>query len=95
MLRNSPVPIGTVPIYEALELVDGNPDDLTWEIMREVLIRQAKQGVDYFTIHAAVRKEHIPLTKNRVTGIASRGGSIMAKWCMTHNQENFLYTHFI
>lgn len=95
MLRNSPVPIGTVPIYEALELVDGNPDDLTWEIMREVLIRQAKQGVDYFTIHAAVRKEHIPLTKNRVTGIVSRGGSIMAKWCMTHNQENFLYTHFI
>ena len=94
IIRNSPVPIGTVPIYEALELVGGDPKDLSWEIMRDVLIRQAKQGVDYFTIHAGVLKDYIPLTKNRVTGIVSRGGSIIAKWCMVHKKENFLYTYF-
>lgn len=94
ILRNSPVPIGTVPIYQALEKVGGVAEDLDWEIMRDVLIEQAEQGVDYFTIHAGVLKNHIPLTKNRVTGIVSRGGAIMAKWCMAHNQENFLYTKF-
>ena len=94
ILRNSPVPIGTVPIYQALEKAGGVAENLTWEIMRDVLIEQALQGVDYFTIHAALLKEHIPLTKNRVTGIVSRGGAIMAKWCMEHKQENFLYTHF-
>lgn len=94
ILRNSPVPIGTVPIYQALERADGMAENLSWDIMREVLIEQAKQGVDYFTIHAALLKEHIPLTKDRVTGIVSRGGAIMAKWCMEHQQQNFLYTHF-
>lgn len=94
ILRNSPVPIGTVPIYQALEKVGGIPEELTWEIMRDVLIEQAEQGVDYFTIHAGVLKDYIALTKNRVTGIVSRGGAIMAKWCMAHKQENFLYTKF-
>ncbi len=94
ILRNSPVPIGTVPIYQALEMVGGIAEDLSWEVMRETLIQQAEQGVDYFTIHAGVLKEHIPLTRNRVTGIVSRGGAIIAKWCMAHNKENFLYTHF-
>ncbi len=94
ILRNSPVPIGTVPIYQALEKVDGNPEDLTWEIFRDTLIEQAEQGVDYFTIHAGVRLQYVPLTAERVTGIVSRGGSIMAKWCLSHHKENFLYTHF-
>lgn len=93
ILRNSPVPIGTVPIYQALEKA-GAPEDLTWEIFRDTLIEQAEQGVDYFTIHAGVRLAHVPLTANRVTGIVSRGGSIMAKWCLAHHQENFLYTRF-
>ena len=94
IVRNSPVPIGTVPIYQALEKVDGRAEDLTWEIFRDTLIEQAEQGVDYFTIHAGVRLAHIPLTAKRVTGIVSRGGSILAKWCLAHHQENFLYTHF-
>ena len=94
ILRNSPVPIGTVPIYQALEKVGGIPEKLTWEIFRDTLIEQAEQGVDYFTIHAGVRLSYIPLTANRVTGIVSRGGSIMAKWCLAHHKENFLYTHF-
>lgn len=94
ILRNSPVPIGTVPIYQALEKVDGKPEDLTWELFRDTLIEQAEQGVDYFTIHAGVRLQYVPLTADRVTGIVSRGGSIMAKWCLAHHQENFLYTHF-
>lgn len=94
ILRHSPVPIGTVPIYEALEKVDGNISELSWDIFREVLISQAEQGVDYFTIHAGVLRQFIPLTEKRVTGIVSRGGSIMAKWCLLHRQENFLYTHF-
>ncbi|MFN0061638.1 MAG: phosphomethylpyrimidine synthase ThiC [Myxococcaceae bacterium] len=94
ILRNSPVPIGTVPIYQALEKVDGKAEALTWELFRDTLIEQAEQGVDYFTIHAGVRLAHIPLTAKRVTGIVSRGGSIMAKWCLTHHQESFLYTHF-
>ena len=94
ILRNSPVPIGTVPIYQALEKVDGKAEDLTWEIFRDTLIEQAEQGVDYFTIHAGVLLRHVPLTAKRVTGIVSRGGSIMAKWCLAHHQENFLYTHF-
>ena len=94
ILRNSPVPIGTVPIYQALEKVGGVPEKLTWEIFRDTLIEQAEQGVDYFTIHAGVRLSYIPLTANRVTGIVSRGGSIMAKWCLAHHKENFLYTHF-
>ncbi len=94
IIRNSPVPIGTVPIYEALEKVDGRPAELTWEIFRDTLIEQAEQGVDYFTIHAGVLLRYIPLTINRVTGIVSRGGSIMAQWCLAHHQENFLYTHF-
>lgn len=94
ILRNSPVPIGTVPIYQALEKVDGKPEDLTWEIFRDTLIEQAEQGVDYFTIHAGVRLQYVPLTAERITGIVSRGGSIMAKWCLSHHQENFLYTHF-
>ncbi|HCT41577.1 MAG TPA: phosphomethylpyrimidine synthase ThiC, partial [Moraxellaceae bacterium] len=94
ILRNSPVPIGTVPIYQALEKVDGVAEDLTWEIFRDTLIEQAEQGVDYFTIHAGVLLRHVPLTAKRVTGIVSRGGSIMAKWCLAHHQENFLYTHF-
>ena len=94
ILRNSPVPIGTVPIYQALEKVGGVPEDLTWEIYRDTLIEQAEQGVDYFTIHAGVRLAYVPLTANRVTGIVSRGGSIHAKWCLAHHQENFTYTHF-
>ncbi len=94
ILRNAPVPIGTVPIYQALEKVGGRPEDLSWEIMRDTLIEQAEQGVDYFTIHAGVLLRFIPLTQNRVTGIVSRGGSIMAMWCLAHHQENFLYTHW-
>ena len=94
ILRNSPVPIGTVPIYQALEKVDGKAEELTWEIYRDTLIEQAEQGVDYFTIHAGVLLRYIPLTARRVTGIVSRGGSILAKWCLTHHKENFLYTHF-
>jgi len=94
ILRNSPVPVGTVPIYEAVEKVGGKAEELTWEIFRDTLIEQCEQGVDYFTIHAGVLKNFIPLTANRVTGIVSRGGSIMAKWCLAHNQENFLYTHW-
>lgn len=94
ILRNAPVPVGTVPIYQALEKVDGRPENLTWEVFRDTLIEQAEQGVDYFTIHAGVRLAHIPLTANRVTGIVSRGGSIMAKWCLAHHTESFLYTRF-
>lgn len=94
IIRNSPVPIGTVPIYQALEKVGGIAEDLTWELFRDTLIEQAEQGVDYFTIHAGLRLHHIPLTANRLTGIVSRGGSIMAKWCLAHHQENFLYSHF-
>jgi phosphomethylpyrimidine synthase len=94
ILRNSPVPIGTVPIYQALEKCGGKPEELTWEIVRDTLIEQAEQGVDYFTIHAGVLFDYIPLTAKRLTGIVSRGGSILAKWCMTHKKENFLYTHF-
>jgi hypothetical protein len=94
ILRNSPVPIGTVPIYQALEKVNGKAEDLTWEIFRDTLIEQAEQGVDYFTIHAGVLLRFVPLTANRMTGIVSRGGSIMAKWCLAHHQENFLYTHW-
>ncbi|NKF22269.1 phosphomethylpyrimidine synthase ThiC [Solimonas marina] len=94
ILRNSPVPIGTVPIYQALEKVNGKAEELTWELFRDTLIEQAEQGVDYFTIHAGVLLRYIPWTANRVTGIVSRGGSIMAKWCLAHHQENFLYTHF-
>ncbi len=94
ILRNSPVPIGTVPIYQALEKVGGKAEDLTWELYRDTLIEQAEQGVDYFTIHAGVLLRYVPLTAKRVTGIVSRGGSIMAKWCLAHHQESFLYTHF-
>ncbi len=94
IIRNSPVPIGTVPIYQALEKVNGKAEDLTWELFRDTLIEQAEQGVDYFTIHAGVLLRYIPLTAKRVTGIVSRGGSIMAKWCLAHHQESFLYTHF-
>jgi phosphomethylpyrimidine synthase len=94
ILRNSPVPIGTVPIYQALEKVDGRAEELTWELFRDTLIEQAEQGVDYFTIHAGVRLRYVPLTAGRVTGIVSRGGSIMAKWCLAHHRENFLYTRF-
>ena len=94
ILRNSPVPIGTVPIYQALEKVDGKAEELTWEIFRDTLLEQAEQGVDYFTIHAGVRLAYVPLTAKRVTGIVSRGGAILAKWCLAHHQENFLYTHF-
>jgi phosphomethylpyrimidine synthase len=94
IVRNSPVPIGTVPIYQALEKVGGVAEDLTWEVYRDTLIEQCEQGVDYFTVHAGVRLAHIPLTAERVTGIVSRGGSILAKWCLAHHQENFLYTHF-
>src|SRR5206468_1830379 len=93
IIRNSPVPIGTVPIYEALEKVGGKAEELTWELFRDTLIEQAEQGVDYFTIHAGVRLAYIHLTASRVTGIVSRGGSIMAKWCLAHHQESFLYTH--
>ncbi len=94
IIRNSPVPIGTVPIYQALEKVNGVAEDLTWEVVRDTLIEQAEQGVDYFTIHAGLLLRHVPLTAKRLTGIVSRGGSIMAKWCLAHHQENFLYTHF-
>src|SRR5688500_9201062 len=94
IIRNSPVPIGTVPIYQALEKVGGKAEDLTWDIFRDTLIEQAEQGVDYFTIHAGVRLGYVPLTANRMTGIVSRGGSIHAKWCLAHHQENFAYTHF-
>jgi phosphomethylpyrimidine synthase len=94
ILRNSPVPMGTVPIYQALEKVAGNPEELTWEIYRDTVVEQAEQGIDYFTIHAGVLLRYIPLTARRVTGIVSRGGSIMASWCLAHHQENFLYTHF-
>jgi phosphomethylpyrimidine synthase len=94
IIRNSPVPIGTVPIYQALEKVDGRAEELTWEIFRDTLIEQAEQGVDYFTIHAGVRLAYVPLTARRLTGIVSRGGSILAKWCLAHHRENFLYTHF-
>lgn len=94
IIRNSPVPIGTVPIYQALEKVDGVAEDLTWEIFKDTLIEQAEQGVDYFTIHAGVLLRYVPLTANRLTGIVSRGGSIMAQWCLAHHKENFLYTHF-
>ncbi|MBN6152121.1 phosphomethylpyrimidine synthase ThiC [Xanthomonas sp. AmX2] len=94
IIRNSPVPIGTVPIYQALEKVDGRAEELTWEIFRDTLVEQAEQGVDYFTIHAGVLLRYVPLTARRVTGIVSRGGSILAKWCLAHHKENFLYTHF-
>jgi len=94
IVRNSPLPIGTVPIYQALEKVDGRPEELTWEMFRDTLIEQAEQGVDYFTIHAGVRLAYIPMTAERVTGIVSRGGSILAKWCLAHHRENFLYDHF-
>jgi len=94
IIRNSPVPIGTVPIYQALEKVNGKAEDLTWEIFRDTLIEQAEQGVDYFTIHAGVLLRYVPMTAKRMTGIVSRGGSIMAKWCLAHHKENFLYTHF-
>jgi phosphomethylpyrimidine synthase len=94
ILRNSPVPIGTVPIYQALEKVNGKAEELTWELYRDTLIEQAEQGVDYFTVHAGVLLRYVPLTAKRVTGIVSRGGSILAKWCLSHHKENFLYTHF-
>jgi phosphomethylpyrimidine synthase len=94
IMRNSPVPIGTVPIYQALEKVGGRPEDLTWEVYRDTLIEQAEQGVDYFTVHAGVLLRYIPMTAHRMTGIVSRGGSIMAKWCLAHHQESFLYTRF-
>ena len=94
ILRNAPMPIGTVPIYQALEKVDGSPEELTWDLYRDTLIEQAEQGVDYFTIHAGVLLRYVPLTAERLTGIVSRGGSIMAKWCLAHHQESFLYTHF-
>jgi phosphomethylpyrimidine synthase len=94
IIRNCPVPVGTVPIYQALEKVGGVAEDLTWEIFRDTLIEQAQQGVDYFTIHAGVLLRYVPMTANRITGIVSRGGSIMAKWCLSHHKENFLYTHF-
>ncbi|NPU91480.1 MAG: phosphomethylpyrimidine synthase ThiC [Gammaproteobacteria bacterium] len=94
IIRNAPVPIGTVPIYQALEKVDGVPEELTWDLFRDTLIEQAEQGVDYFTIHAGVLLRYVPLTAKRLTGIVSRGGSIMAKWCLAHHKENFLYTHF-
>jgi len=94
IIRNSPVPIGTVPIYEALQKVDGHPEELTWELFRDTLIEQAEQGVDYFTIHAGVLLRYVPLTAERATGIVSRGGSIIARWCLAHHQESFLYTHF-
>ncbi|OIJ22440.1 phosphomethylpyrimidine synthase ThiC [Anaerobacillus alkalidiazotrophicus] len=94
IIRNSPVPVGTVPIYQALEKVNGIAEDLTWEVYRDTLIEQAEQGVDYFTIHAGVLLRYIPMTVNRMTGIVSRGGSILAQWCLAHHEENFLYTHF-
>ena len=95
IVRNCPVPVGTVPIYQALEKVNGKAEDLTWEIFRDTLIEQAEQGVDYFTIHAAVLLQYVPMTAKRMTGIVSRGGSIMAKWCLSHHKENFLYKHWM
>jgi phosphomethylpyrimidine synthase len=94
IVRNSPVPIGTVPIYQALEKVDGRAEELSWEVYRDTIVEQAEQGVDYMTVHAGVRLAYVPLTAERVTGIVSRGGSILAAWCLAHHQENFLYTHF-
>jgi phosphomethylpyrimidine synthase len=94
IIRNSPVPIGTVPIYQALEKVDGQPENLSWEVYRDTIVEQCEQGVDYFTVHAGVLLRYIPLTAKRVTGIVSRGGSILAAWCLAHHEENFLYTHF-
>ena len=94
IMRNSPVPIGTVPIYQALEKVNGDPAELTWEVYRDTVIEQCEQGVDYMTVHAGVLLRYVPLTARRVTGIVSRGGSIMAAWCLAHHQESFLYTHF-
>src|SRR5438876_434634 len=94
IIRNSPVPIGTVPIYQALEKVDGGAEDLSWEVYRDTVVEQCEQGVDYFTVHAGVLLRYVPLTARRLTGIVSRGGSIMAKWCLAHHQENFTYTHF-
>ena len=94
IVRNSPVPVGTVPIYQALEKVDGEPEKLSWEVYRDTIIEQCEQGVDYVTVHAGVLLRYIPLTARRVTGIVSRGGSIMAAWCLAHHQESFLYTHF-
>src|SRR5687767_5371387 len=94
ILRNSPVPVGTVPIYQALEKVGGRAEDLSWEVYRDTLIEQAEQGVDYFTVHAGVLLRYVPLTANRVTGIVSRGGSILARWCLAHHRESFLYTRF-
>src|SRR3546814_6016325 len=94
IIRNAPVPIGTVPIYQALEKVGGVAEDLTWEIFADTLIEQAEQGVDYFTIHAGVRLPYVPLAAKRMTGIVSRGGSIMAKWCLAHHKESFLYERF-
>ena len=94
IIRNSPVPIGTVPIYQALEKVNGVAEDLNWDVFEETLIEQAEQGVDYFTIHAGVLLRYVPMTAKRVTGIVSRGGSIMAKWCLAHHEENFLFTNF-
>jgi phosphomethylpyrimidine synthase len=94
ILRNSPVPVGTVPIYQALEKVGGSPEELTWSLFRDTLVEQAEQGVDYFTLHAGVLLRFVPITANRVTGIVSRGGSIMAKWCLAHHAENFIYTHW-
>ena len=94
ILRNSPIPVGTVPMYQALEKVGGIIEDLNWNVYRDVIIEQAEQGVDYFTVHAGILLPHVQLTKNRMTGIVSRGGAIMAKWCTTHHKENFIYTHF-
>ena len=94
IIRNSPVPVGTVPIYQALEKVDGVAEELSWEIFRDTLIEQAEQGVDYFTIHAGVRLPYVPMSAKRLTGIVSRGGSIMAKWCLAHHRESFLYERF-
>src|ERR1035437_9145258 len=94
IISKSPVPIGTVPIYQALEKVDGKAEELTWEMYRDTLIEQCEQGVDYFTVHAGVLLRYIPLTARRMTGIVSRGGSILAKWCLSHHKENFLYTNF-
>ncbi len=94
IIRNSPVPVGTVPVYQALEKVDGIVEELNWAVFRDTLIEQAEQGVDYFTIHAGVLLRYIRLTHNRLTGIVSRGGAIMAKWCLVHHKENFLYTNF-
>ena len=93
ILRNSPVPVGTVPMYQAFEKVGGKPEDLNWEVFRDTLIEQCEQGVDYFTIHCGIRLKNVPLAIGRLTGMVSRGGSIISKWCQTHNEESFLYTH--